>query len=156
MNLNVLWIDSHIDDPSGSLYVSELKSISSLKLSLFKDVEEAINYMKSIEFQKTIVIVSGKLYSELVKKFKENIKDMHVAPKIIVFTADKEEFIDFKKKLEDELDCDVISDYTDYFIPYKYFYNSKMHLTEEGTEIRTRQLIFDLEKWGLVCTREEG
>ena len=97
MNLNVLWIDSHIDDPSGSLYVSKLKSISSLKLSLFKDVEEAINYMKSIEFQKTIVIVSGKLYSELVKKFKENIKDMHVAPKIIVFTADKEEFLKYNK-----------------------------------------------------------
>ena len=65
------------------------------------------------------------------------------------YTADKEEFIDFQKKLEAELNCDVISDYTDYFIPYKYFYNSKMHLTSEGTEIRTNQLIIDLKNWGI-------
>ena len=65
------------------------------------------------------------------------------------YTVGKEDFIEFQKRLEDKMDCDVISDYTDYFIPYKYFYNSKMHLTEEGTEIRTNQLILDLKRRGI-------
>ena len=49
--------------------------------------------MKYIEYQETNVIVSGKLYHEFVKKFKENIIDMCVAPKIIIFTKNKENFI---------------------------------------------------------------
>ena len=59
----------------------------------------------------------------------------------------EEDFEDFKFKLDDMLDCDVISDYTDYFYPYDFFYNAKLHLTEEGAEIRTKQLISDLENW---------
>ena len=59
----------------------------------------------------------------------------------------EEDFEDFKFKLVDMLDCDVISDYTDYFYPYDFFYNAKLHLTEEGAEVRTKQLISDLENW---------
>lgn len=59
----------------------------------------------------------------------------------------KEDFRIFKEKLTTMLDCDVISDYTDYFYPYEYFYNSPFHLNELGTNIRTEQLINDLKKW---------
>ena len=31
------------------------------------------------------------------------------------FTPDREDFIAFQKQLQEELDCQVISDYTDYF-----------------------------------------
>lgn len=61
------------------------------------------------------------------------------------FTQD--DFKEFKKQLEDALDCEVISDYTDYFYPYDYFYDTELHLTEEGADIRTQQLITDLKKW---------
>ena len=53
--------------------------------------------MKYIEFQETKVIISGRLYNEFVKKFKENIIDMCVAPKIIIFTQNKEKFIENNK-----------------------------------------------------------
>ena len=63
------------------------------------------------------------------------------------YTPAKKEFLAFQEELEKRLDCDVISDYTDYYIPYKYFYNTTLHLTEEGAYIRTEQLIKDLQKW---------
>ena len=33
----------------------------------------------------------------------------------------KNDFINFKEELDNRLDCDVISDYTDYFYPYNYY-----------------------------------
>lgn len=65
------------------------------------------------------------------------------------FSASKEDFEQFQHTLEEALDCEVISKYTDYFYDYKYFYNTKFHLTDEGLVLRTQQLIRDLEEWGL-------
>lgn len=62
------------------------------------------------------------------------------------YTPSKEEFAAFQKELEERLDCEVISDYRDYFFDYQYFYNSFLHLTDEGARLRTEQLNKDLEK----------
>ena len=62
------------------------------------------------------------------------------------FTPAKEDFITFQRELEQQLDCEVISDYTDYFYDYSYFYNSFLHLTTQGARMRTEQLIEDLKK----------
>lgn len=56
-------------------------------------------------------------------------------------------YTDFEKKLRKKVDCDVISHYTDYLMPYQYFYNTNLHLNEKGTKIRTKQLIKDLKQW---------
>lgn len=53
----------------------------------------------------------------------------------------------FQEKLESELDCDIISKYTDYMYPYSLFYDQMYHLTEQGTKERTQQLICDLIGW---------
>ena len=53
----------------------------------------------------------------------------------------------FENELRNALDCEVISDYTNYLFPYEYFYNTKSHLTKKGAEVRTKQLISDIEKW---------
>ena len=63
------------------------------------------------------------------------------------YTPPAEKYEEFQKDLAKRLDCDVISDYRDYFIPYEYFYNTNMHLDDKGAEIRTRQLINDLLNW---------
>ena len=57
------------------------------------------------------------------------------------------DLIHFKKELEDKLDCEVISDFADYCFPYEYFYDTRFHLTKQGAERRTKQLISDIEKW---------
>ena len=61
------------------------------------------------------------------------------------FTQD--DFRDFQAKLDKALDCEIISDYTNYFYPYDYFYDTELHLTEQGAQIRTQQLISDLKNW---------
>ncbi len=59
----------------------------------------------------------------------------------------EKDFEEFQMELESVLDCDVISDYTHYFFPYSYFYNTELHLTDRGAEVRTSQLISDLKNW---------
>ncbi len=58
-----------------------------------------------------------------------------------------ESFAEAWAQLEASLDCAVISDYADYYIPYEYFYDSYLHLTTEGASIRTAQLIEDLQAY---------
>lgn len=62
-------------------------------------------------------------------------------------TAPEEEFEAFQKKLEEALDCTVISQYTDYMFDYRYFYDTDYHLTDEGVALRTEQLITDIQNW---------
>ena len=62
-------------------------------------------------------------------------------------TPSKENYRRFQAELQERMDCKVISDYTDYFYSPEYFYNSILHLTEEGARIRTKQLIEDYNKW---------
>lgn len=63
------------------------------------------------------------------------------------FTPPEEKYVQFQEELQDAVDCPVISDYRDYFLGYEYFYDTEYHLTLEGADIRTKQLIRDLEEW---------
>lgn len=63
------------------------------------------------------------------------------------FTPPEEEYVLFQTELQEALDCPVISDYRDYFFDYDYFYDTQYHLTSEGADMRTKQLICDLENW---------
>ena len=93
MKINVIWIDSNLDHEENTTYINQLKLIGTLKLNAFKEVNEAIKYMKLIEFEETRIILSDSLYSEFINKFKENIIDICISPKIIIFTKNKNEFI---------------------------------------------------------------
>ena len=95
-----IWIDKNIDNEENNQYIKELESIGLLGFRFFKEIDKAINHMKYIKFLETKVIISGRLYSEFVKKFKENIIDMCVAPKIIIFTKNKEKFIENNKEYQ--------------------------------------------------------
>jgi len=98
----IIWIDENVDNEENTQYQKELESIHLLKYRLFKEIDKAIKHMKFIEFEETKVIISDKLYSEFVNKFKENIVDMCVAPKIIIFTKDKEKFIKNNKEYQED------------------------------------------------------
>lgn len=64
-------------------------------------------------------------------------------------TPAKKEYEKFQLELENLLECDVISNFTDYMFDYKYFYDSEYHLTTDGVKLRTDQLIEDLKRWRL-------
>ena len=63
------------------------------------------------------------------------------------YSPAEESFLEMSELLKTNIDCDLISDYRDYFFDYKYFYDSQYHLTTEGTDLRTKQLIKDLQNW---------
>ena len=81
---NVLWIDPEIDNEEFRQYEQELETNKTLKVKLFSNVDEAIEFMKEIKFQETKVIVNGGLYADFVSSFKANAHRMYFAPKIIV------------------------------------------------------------------------
>lgn len=60
---------------------------------------------------------------------------------------DRSEYENFQTNLAEKLDSRVISDFTDYIYDESLFYNTNLHLTNAGAEIRTRQLINDLKKY---------
>ena len=53
----------------------------------------------------------------------------------------------FEQELRQRLDCQVISDYTQYCFEPEYFFNTYLHLTDEGAKMRTELLIQDLKKY---------
>ncbi len=63
------------------------------------------------------------------------------------YNYSKQVYGDFREELQEELDCDVISDFKDYCYEYYYFYDTNLHLTDYGVKMRTEQLIEDLERW---------
>ena len=63
------------------------------------------------------------------------------------FTPAEAEFDAFEAQLREALDCPVISQFADYFIPYSCFYDTVFHLNDEGVKLRTGQLIADLQDW---------
>lgn len=57
----------------------------------------------------------------------------------------------FQKELQNQVKAKVISNYADYIYSENLFYNTHLHLTNEGAEIRTKQLCKDLEEYLRSC-----
>ena len=88
----LIWIDRNIHNNQNTQYTKEIHKFKCLKIKVFENIKEAINYIKQIKFESTKIIISGELYSEFLNSLKEVIRDIFVAPKIIVFTNNKEKF----------------------------------------------------------------
>jgi len=99
----IIWIDENIDNEENTKFSNELESIGLINLRLFKEIDKAINHMNFIKFQETKVIISGRLYNEFVRKFKQNIRDMCFAPKIIIFTKNKKKFFENNKEFQKKI-----------------------------------------------------
>ena len=67
----VVWIDPEIRKDEITQYASELEENQILKVKLFKIINDAIDYLKTIKFKETKVIVNGGLYTEFVKTLKK-------------------------------------------------------------------------------------
>ena len=92
-NSYLIWIDSNIHNEKNTNYIKEIQSTFIMNIKLFTNVKEAINYIKEIRFESTKVIISGnnlKIYNDFIDIFKKNIKDIYVAPKIILFMSNQE------------------------------------------------------------------
>lgn len=63
------------------------------------------------------------------------------------YSPSAEEYQQFQQELEGMLEFEMISDYTDYLLDYSLFYDTLYHLSTEGAQVRTRQLIQDIRQW---------
>ena len=101
MALNLIWVDSNIDNEENSAYLEILKNYVFLKVKYFKEVDEAINKIKEFEFIEIIIIISGRLYIKFIENFKKNLKDIYIIQKIIIFTGSKTKFIEYNKQYKE-------------------------------------------------------
>lgn len=103
----------------------------------------------------------SKISDECVKRINEmNAYCNAVGAKLVIagypimigeYTPDKKEYMAFQRELEERMDCDIISDFTDYFFAKNYFFDGYLHMTNEGARLRTLQLIDDLVKMKGNC-----
>jgi len=93
-NLLVVWIDGKVHNNENKQYQKEINNTNYVKLSCFPDVKEGIDYLITIRFCKTIIIVSGRKYPEFIKMFKNNINNLKIVPMTIIFTRNAPTFID--------------------------------------------------------------
>ena len=90
---NIIWISSNENNEIINNYLKELKTSNFYKINLFYSIEESINKIKDIKFEETIILISGNLYIQFIEIFQKNINNIYIIPKIIVFTNNKDEFI---------------------------------------------------------------
>ena len=95
---NIIWIDSNVDNEENKGYLKELENFIFFKIKCFKDVNNAINLIKEIKFKETIIIISGKLYIEFIEKFKDNLEEIYIIPKIIIFCRYKDKLIKYNQE----------------------------------------------------------
>jgi len=97
---NVIWIDPNVDNSENTGYLEDLNALG-YNVKCFKNVDDAMDIIKSIKFESTKIIISGRLYIQFIKKFLDEMNNLYVIPKIIIFTRQKDLFIESNKENED-------------------------------------------------------
>jgi len=95
--IELVWIDSKINNKENQKYKDEIKKIMKVKFSCFEKVNEGIKYLKTIEFIPTYILCSGRLYPEFIIEFKNKINEFSICPKIIIFCFNKQLFLENNK-----------------------------------------------------------
>ena len=88
--------------------------------------------------------------NNLYQKLQEQGADMVIASYPIAAyekAPSPEEYYEMGLEMSRALSCSVISDFRDYMFDTDYFYDSHSHLTDAGVQIRTKQLITDIQRY---------
>ena len=83
-----IWIDPNINNKENTEYAKTLSKFYK-NLFLFTKIEEAIKFIKNINYQLTYIIISGSLFMEFISKFKNIQNNISTAPKLIIFTSER-------------------------------------------------------------------
>ena len=85
-NCNLLWLDKNVNNCENIYYQDLIKKITKIKFSPFIEINDCINKLKKIEFEKTFVLVSGSLSNDFFIELEKNINIIKVLPVIMIFT----------------------------------------------------------------------
>lgn len=92
----IIWIDPDVESDENIEYLNELSQLENYKITRIKTISQAMDKFNEIVFEDPIIIVSGKLFNELVEELKKNINNICFIPNIIVFTGNKQAFLSSK------------------------------------------------------------
>ena len=83
---NLIWLDSKVDNNKNLSYQEEIKN--KFNVSFYGKTEDCISKLKTIDFEKTFILVSDSLSKELFRGLKKVINEIKTCPEIIVFIND--------------------------------------------------------------------
>ena len=88
-----VWIDPDINNKQNKKYYDYLKNAKNIDLKKYDKIDECFNDIiktKDIKYKEIIIIISGKLFYDFIRRFRDYIKNVHFSPTIIIFTNKKE------------------------------------------------------------------
>ena len=78
--------------PSEINYIPQKDENLSYDIQVYNSVNESIEFMTSLRFKDTIIIISGGLFNDFIEKLHQQLKDIYIIPYIIVFTSRQKNF----------------------------------------------------------------
>lgn len=118
------------------------------------NISERPESLPELEFDQVQVPKIGREYVERINQLNAYVTQRGATLVIAAYpiayyenAPAKEEYAAFEQELRAKVDCPVISDYTEYCMEPELFYNTYLHLTNEGATIRTEMLIKDIENF---------
>ena len=96
----IFWIDKNLNNEETKLYIDCLKKIKKFTVLPFETIESAYAEIKKIRFEDTYIILSGSFYQKFILTFKKNLKTFYVIPKFIIFTWNKNIFLENNKNIK--------------------------------------------------------
>ena len=83
----LIWLDKEVNSVFNKSNQDLIKNVGNIQLITVTDVKTCMIKIKEIKFKKTIIMVSAKLALSLFKSFMNDLTDISIIPKIIVFTS---------------------------------------------------------------------
>ena len=98
----LIWLDTNVENEENQSYINSNKAkIKEFDLLTCKKIEDVVEKLKQIKFVKTYMIISGRLYGEFIKVYKNNLNQFNVAPKITIFTGSIEGFKKWNENIKE-------------------------------------------------------
>ena len=95
--VNLIWIGIDVENEEYKAFLNELNALLHSEIKCFINEEEGINYIKTIKFEN---IINGKFYINFIQQFFENLHEIYIIPKIIIFSKDKDDLLESSKNYE--------------------------------------------------------
>jgi hypothetical protein len=130
-NYNLIWISKNIKDKKYNDYIIEIDAFQKFQCFTPDSIDEGIDKIINIKFEECVIIVDSDIYKDFNEKFKKEIDELYLIPKIIVFNnKNNNEFKDYISKNKN----------------YLYFTNEKLIL-ENFESIKKELIINDVLKY---------
>ena len=101
-NSYIFWIDKQVYNEENQSYLTQFPK-GKFILDMHDDIKSGLKTIKDKKFyfKDIYLILSGSFYQDFILQFKKDLKEMLVIPKIIIFTSDKELFLERNSNIKD-------------------------------------------------------